>query len=570
MVVPRVKCRGTLVVVSIFGLVLVAGLALSLAMHMKTKEGSRSRPPRSSEAPPPPSDWNWNGATDAIARTCRVTSYPDVCVKELMSFPGAAAATVDPEQLVPMSMNATRRRLVDALSDVKTIAAAASHDGRAASAYQDCVDLLDAAADLLHRSEDAFMTSSSNRDDDVATWLSAALTYHDTCNDSLHEVSDSEDVHGMKPRMVAFLAKSNLAEHLSNSLAIFANNNYNNRSSSSSTLKDSDCSDEHNDDMVVAQDGTGTHRTISDAVNAAPAHSPRRVVIRVKAGTYTESVVVPRNKTNLTLAGAGVNRTILVGSRNVVDHRITTFRTATVSVLGDRFIMRDLTVENRAGPEKAQAVALLVSADEAVIFRCAILGYQDTLYAHAHRQFYRDCDVAGTVDFVAGNAAAVLQNCTLWARRPKRGQRNTVTAQGRRHAHQNTGVSVHRCRLLPSSPELLLDQDHHPKITYLGRPWRPYARVVYMMSSMADHIHAAGWLPWGDDGGVMPPDTVYYGEYQNTGPGASVAQRVAWPGHHVITTPEEAINFTVGSFIAGSAWLPPTKLPFDAGLLFTQ
>ena len=117
----------------------------------------------------------------------------------------------------------------------------------------------------------------------------------------------------------------------------------------------------------------------------------------------------------------------MVGRRSVGDG-LRTFDTATLSVSGDGFMVRDLTVENRAGPGEHQAVALLVSADRAVAYRCAVIGYQDTLYAHAQRQLYRECEVAGTVDAVFGNAAAVLQNCTLRARRPLPGQKNTVTA----------------------------------------------------------------------------------------------------------------------------------------------
>ncbi|RWW15190.1 hypothetical protein GW17_00020984, partial [Ensete ventricosum] len=90
-----------------------------------------------------------------------------------------------------------------------------------------------------------------------------------------------------------------------------------------------------------------------------------------------------------------------------------------------------MTIENWAGPEKHQAVALRVGADHAVAYRCNIIGYQDTLYVHSQRQFFRECDIYGTVDFIFGNAAVVLQNCSLWARRPLPMQKNTITAQNR-------------------------------------------------------------------------------------------------------------------------------------------
>uniref|UniRef100_A0A0D9UYL8 Pectinesterase n=1 Tax=Leersia perrieri TaxID=77586 RepID=A0A0D9UYL8_9ORYZ len=110
---------------------------------------------------------------------------------------------------------------------------------------------------------------------------------------------------------------------------------------------------------------------------------------------------------------------------------------------GEGFIMTETRGgENRTGAARRQAVALLVSGDHTVVYRCAVLGHQDTLYAHAQREFYRDCDVAGTVDFVFGNAAVVLQNCTLWSRRPLLGQVNTVTASAQRYPNQGTGISV--------------------------------------------------------------------------------------------------------------------------------
>jgi pectin methylesterase-like acyl-CoA thioesterase len=229
-------------------------------------------------------------------------------------------------------------------------------------------------------------------------------------------------------------------------------------------------------------------------------------------------------------------------------------------------MMRDMTVENAAGPARHQAVALRVSADCAVVHRCAIAGYQDTLYAHSNRQFYRDCDVYGTVDAVFGNAAAVLQRCTLWARAPLPGQKNTVTAQNRNELCQRTGIVLHACRLLPA-PDLLAGSSQEQEqraATYLGRPWRPYSRVVVMMSYIGAHVAPRGWLEW--NASAFALDTLYYGEYMNYGPGAGVAGRVRWPGHRVINGTAEAERFTVAQFIAGASWLPATGVSFVAGL----
>jgi pectin methylesterase-like acyl-CoA thioesterase len=242
---------------------------------------------------------------------------------------------------------------------------------------------------------------------------------------------------------------------------------------------------------------------------------------------------------------------------------------------GFGFMMRDMTVENRAGPARHQAVALRVSADRAVVHRCSIAGYQDTLYAHSNRQFYRDCDVYGTVDFVFGNAAAVLQRCNLWARVPLPGQKNTVTAQSRNESCQRTGLVLHACRLLAApaaqgptaataSPAPAPAPDQAPP-TYLGRPWKPFSRVVVMLSYIGPHVPPQGWLEWNATS-TYALDRLYFGEYMNYGPGAGLAGRVPWPGHRVINSTAEAERFTVARFIDGASWLPATGVSFDAGM----
>jgi pectin methylesterase-like acyl-CoA thioesterase len=222
--------------------------------------------------------------------------------------------------------------------------------------------------------------------------------------------------------------------------------------------------------------------------------------------------------------------------------------------------MKDMTIENWAGPERHQAVALRVSADHAVVYRCNISGHQDSLYVHSLRQFYRECDIHGTIDFIFGNAAVVLQNCNIWARKPLPQQKNTITAQNRKDPNQNTGISIHACRLR-ATPELYQARWDFP--TYLGRPWKMYSRTVYMETFMDDHINPAGWLEWN---ATFALQTLYYGEYKNKGPGSLLGKRVTWPGYRVITMPEEASKFTVEQFIGGYSWLPPTGVSFLAGL----
>ena len=227
---------------------------------------------------------------------------------------------------------------------------------------------------------------------------------------------------------------------------------------------------------------------------------------------------------------------------------------------GQGFIARGITFRNTAGPSNHQAVALRSGADLSVFYRCGFEGYQDTLYVHSQRQFYKECYIYGTVDFIFGNAAVVFQNCMIYARKPIIGQQNTVTAQGRTDSNQNTGISIHDSRVMAASD--LIPVLSSVK-TYLGRPWKEYSRTVYLQTYLDTLVDPAGWLEWN---GNFALSTLYYGEYKNIGPRSSTSQRVKWGGYHVITSASVASQFTVENLIGGKSWLPATGVPFVAGL----
>ncbi|KAH7657859.1 Pectinesterase protein [Dioscorea alata] len=519
--------------------------------------------------------------TQAISRTCELTRYPTLCVSSLLDFPGALQA--GERDLVHITLNMTFQRVAHALYGASAIAGT-NMDALSRAAYDDCMELLDASFDQLSQSLHVVSpTAAAPRlrgasDEDVLTWLSAALTNQDTCNEGLDVVTNKSYV---KDQMQGYLR--DVAELVSNCLAIFSVASRNQDFSgipiqNKRRLMGAQTEEFFPEwvkagdrvllqvppssitaDFVVSKDGNGTYKSIADAVKAAPEYSTRRIVIYVKAGTYFENIKVGRKKTNIMFIGDGKGKTIVSGSRSVAQ-LYTTFHTATFAATGAGFIMRDMTIQNTAGPGEHQAVALRVGADHAVVYHCNIIGYQDTLYVHSQRQFFRECDIYGTVDFICGNAAVVLQNCSLWARKPMQMQKNTITAQNRKDPNQNTGISIHACRIVATS-DLAAVHGNYP--TYLGRPWKLYSRTVYMMSYIGDHVHPAGWLEWNS---TFALNTLYYGEYMNYGPGAAVGKRVTWPGYRVITVAAEAMKFTVGQFISGSSWLPSTGVSFLAGL----
>ncbi|KAJ1383709.1 Pectinesterase, catalytic [Sesbania bispinosa] len=421
------------------------------------------------------------------------------------------------------------------------------------AAWSDCIELYEQTIHKLNKTLDPNTKCSQV---DTQTWLSTALTNLETCKAGFYELGVQD--------YVLPLMSNNVTKLLSNTLALnkvqYQEPSY--RDGFPTWVKPGDrkllqaASPASQANVVVAKDGSGKYTTVSAAINAAPQSSSGRYVIYVKAGTYNEQVEIKAK--NIMLVGDGIGKTIITGSKSV-GGGTTTFRSATVAVVGDGFIAQDITFRNTAGAANHQAVALRSGSDLSVFYRCSFEGYQDTLYVHSERQFYRECDIYGTVDFIFGNAAVVFQNCNLFARNPPN-KVNTITAQGRTDPNQNTGISIHNCRVTAASD---LKPVQGSVKTYLGRPWQQYSRTVFMKTYLDSLINPAGWLEWS---GNFALSTLYYGEYMNTGPGSSTANRVNWSGYHVITRASEASKFTVANFIAGNSWLPSTRVPFTSTL----
>ncbi|GJZ34120.1 pectinesterase, active site-containing protein [Tanacetum coccineum] len=311
--------------------------------------------------------------------------------------------------------------------------------------------------------------------------------------------------------------------------------------------------------VVVALDGTGNYTNITAAVLEAPNRSAGRYVIQIKTGIYYENIVIPRQKANIMFVGEGMNSTIITASKNFVDG-YTTFTSATLTVIGNNFLARDLTIINTSGPEKHQAVALRVTSD-AAFYHCQFISHQDTLYAHSLSQLYRECAIHGTVDFIFGNAAAIFERCLILVRKPIAGQKNVITAQGRLDPNQNTGISLQDCTIMAAPDFPVAERANFS--TFLGRPWRNYSRTIVMRSYLGDLIDPQGWCAWNKYSSL---DTVEYIEYMNFGPGADTRNRVQWVGYHNNST-RDVEKFTVQSFLHGAnEWLKSTDLPLCSGL----
>ncbi|PON66306.1 Pectinesterase inhibitor domain containing protein [Trema orientale] len=511
---------------------------------------------------------------------CQGTLYPKLCVSTVASFPDLASKSLP--QIIFSTVSHT-------VNEVKVSSANCSvfekrlrsFDPVQKRALDDCLELLDDTASELEAalSDLTSKKKASTHYHDLQTLLSGAMTNQDTCLDGFDFGEESNFARNyIQDRIVT------ISNHVSNILVMLkkipGNHHFTKTTSSEKEAfpgygrvengfptwvspKDRKLLQAQVSgtkfDLVVAKDGTGNFTTVSEAVAAAPNSSDTRFVIYIKAGAYLENVEVVRKKTNLMFVGDGIGKTVIKASRNHVDGW-TTFRSATVAVVGNGFIAKGITFENSAGPSKHQAVALRSGSDLSAFYQCSFVAYQDTLYAHSLRQFYRECDIYGTIDFVFGNAAVVFQNCNLYARKPNDNQRNIFTAQGREDPNQNTGISVLNCKLAAASDLIPVRSSFR---TYLGRPWKEYSRTVIMRSYIDDSVEPAGWLEWN---GTFALSTLYYGEYMNRGPGSNTSARVTWPGYRVINSSSEASQFTVGAFIQGSEWLNSTDVPYFANL----
>lgn len=454
-------------------------------------------------------------------------------------------------------------------------------------ALEDCNDLLSLAVDQLQASfsavGDSDLHTINDRSSELKSWLSSVITYSESCLDGVEEPKIQNDLRStlrnasaLTDNALAIIsAISSVAETFGlklNAKPLSGRRLLAQTESASDyapifplwfSPKDRKLLAAGNNaglrpNAVVAKDGSGRFRTIGAALAAYPKNLRGRYVIYVKAGIYNEYVTVEKNQVNVFMYGDGPRRTIVTGSKSYTAG-YSTFRTASFSAIGAGFIAKSMGFSNTAGPDGHQAVALRVQSERSAFYNCRMDGYQDTLYTQAGRQFYRNCVISGTVDFIFGDGSVIIQNSKVIARKPNDNQINAVTAQGRKERHQPTGIVIHNCKIVP---EMKLFPLRFRIPTYLGRPWKEFSRTVVMESTLADFIQPAGWYPWA---GNFALNTLYYAEYGNRGPGARTTRRVKWAGYHVIGR-NEALQFTAGQFIDGGRWLRFTGAPFLLGL----
>ncbi|CAI7905185.1 unnamed protein product [Closterium sp. NIES-54] len=267
------------------------------------------------------------------------------------------------------------------------------------------------------------------------------------------------------------------------------------------------------------------------AITAYPVGFKGRYVVFIKPGLYREKVLVNSTCKNVTFLGVSAPSTVISWYDNATAGT-GTYQTPTVAVEASGFAAVGLRFENTAGKAGNQAVAFRQTGDNAAFYECEFIGWQDTLYVHGGRQYYRNCYVNGTVDFVFGNGATVMDNCTVHIRSYSGG---TVTASGRTNYTENTGIVMLNSVI----------QGDLANRTYLGRPWKPYARVAVINTTISNVINTSGWLDWG---GIVYNTSTFI-EQGNSGPG-SAGPRIAWALPGIVTDPAQVAMYYPNSFLA--------------------
>uniref|UniRef100_A0ACD5XJN7 Uncharacterized protein n=1 Tax=Avena sativa TaxID=4498 RepID=A0ACD5XJN7_AVESA len=510
----------------------------------------------------------------SIKSFCQPVDYKDACERTLRETASNASTTTE---LAKAIFKATSERIEKALRE-SSVLNDLKNDPRTSGALENCKEMLHYALDDLKSTFDELggfeMTNFKRAMDDLKTWLSSALTYQETCLDGFVNTTTPAAVKMRKALNVSQELTENILSivdefgdtiaNLDIDLSMFSRRLLGEPGWMSDTkrrlLKVTPTEPDFTPDMTVAADGSGDYKTINEALAKVPLKSADTFVMYIKAGTYKEYVSVARNVTNLVMIGDGPTKTIISGRKSFTMN-ITTKDTATMEAIGNGFFMRGIGVENTAGAVNHQAVALRVQSDQSVFFECQFDGYQDTLYTHTSRQYYRECTISGTIDFIFGNAQVVFQNCLIQVRKCMDNQQNIITAQGRKEGHSAGGTVIHNCTIEPH-PEF---KDHVRKFrTFLGRPWKEHSRTIYVQSEIADFIDPEGWLPWLGDFGL---NTCYYAEVDNSGPGADMSRRATWRGVKTVTYQHAQQKYTVERFIQGQLWIPKYGVPFIPGLL---
>jgi pectinesterase len=269
--------------------------------------------------------------------------------------------------------------------------------------------------------------------------------------------------------------------------------------------------------ITVAQDGSGNYSTVQQALNQVPLHNTKPFIIFIKDGIYKEKLHLDSFKNFVTIIGEDQFKTILTfddhtGKVSQIGDTINTKTSYSFLIKANNCTAQNITFQNEAGFSAGQAVALESDGDKAQFFNCRFIGNQDVLFTNNEnsRQYYKDCYIEGTTDFIFGSATVWFDDCHIHSKK-----NSHLTAASTPQDHE-FGYVFNDC---------VLTGDTSLHAVSLGRPWRPYASVTYIHCYIDEHIKPEGWSNWNKTENYK---TARFAEYENYGPGSQKTNRVAW------------------------------------------
>lgn len=269
--------------------------------------------------------------------------------------------------------------------------------------------------------------------------------------------------------------------------------------------------------IVVAKDGSGDFTTVQGAFEAVPLKNKKPVVVYVKSGVYKEKLLLDSTKSFVTLIGEDRFSTVLTcddhtGKVSPSGQIVNTRTSWSFKILADDFTATNISFQNDAGFTAGQAVAVEADGDRLKFTDCRFLGFQDVLFTASDksRQYYEHCYIEGTTDFIFGSSTVWFQQCHIHSKK------NSHVTAASTPKEKPFGYVFNDC---------VLTGDSSLHGVSLGRPWQPYAAVVYLHCYTGQHIKPEGWSVWNGNDNHL---TARYAEYKNYGPSADAKQRVNW------------------------------------------
>jgi pectinesterase len=323
------------------------------------------------------------------------------------------------------------------------------------------------------------------------------------------------------------------------------------------------------------------YTTIANALKSVPVDNKEKVTIFIRRGVYHEKLIIDRPY--ICLEGEELEETIITYDDYALmmmtdGVKRGTFRTPTVFINTHDFTAKNITFQNTAGfgNKVGQALALYVDGDRVVFDNCRMIGSQDTLFTAPlppspnevggftgpkefaprinGRHYYHNCYIRGDVDFIFGSATAYFDHCEIFSQKndellaAKDGEEQKVygyITAASTAKDQEYGYVFHQCHLTSDCPK---------KSVYLGRPWRNYAKTVFMNCELGDHIRDDGWHDWNKE---EAHDTILYAEYNNTGVGSEGFYTNKRAPFAKQLTEKEALRYTKEQVLRGhDGWNP--------------